>query len=276
MNYLEHNKELHGSLFKPEEPVIFTKADSAVLKDHKPFFIPDHMGRIDYETEIVVRISKLGKNISERFAHRYYDAVTVGIDFTARELQKKLRAEGKPWDLCKGFDGSAALGEWVSLDKFRDIQALHFHLDINGNTVQEGCTSDMLYKYVLDGHSVGAFAGLVLVEKGAQKSLSQQTNANICAAPTARAFSQPMLEIYADDVKCNHGSTIGKLDESALFYMRQRGIPEREARLILQQAFVGDVLRHIELERLRERLVHLVEMRFRGELSACAGCKMCR
>ena len=131
MNYLEHNKELHGSLFKPEEPVIFTKADSAVLKDHKPFFIPDHMGRIDYETEIVVRISKLGKNISERFAHRYYDAVTVGIDFTARELQKKLRAEGKPWDLCKGFDGSAALGEWVSLDKFRDIQALHFHLDIS-------------------------------------------------------------------------------------------------------------------------------------------------
>ena len=146
MNYLEHNKELHGSLFKPEEPVIFTKADSAVLKDHKPFFIPDHMGRIDYETEIVVRISTLGKNISERFAHRYYDAVTVGIDFTARELQKKLRAGGKPWDLCKGFDGSAALGEWVSLDKFRDIQALHFHLDINGNTVQEGCTSDMLYR----------------------------------------------------------------------------------------------------------------------------------
>lgn len=146
MNYLEHNKELHGSLFKPEEPVIFIKADSAVLKDHKPFFIPDHMGRIDYETEIVVRISKLGKNISERFAHRYYDAVTVGIDFTARELQKKLRAEGKPWDLCKGFDGSAVLGEWVSLDKFRDIQALHFHLDINGNTVQEGCTSDMLYR----------------------------------------------------------------------------------------------------------------------------------
>ena len=146
MNYLEHNKELHGSLFKPEEPVIFTKADSAVLKDHKPFFIPDHMGRIDYETEIVVRISKLGKNISERFAHRYYDAVTVGIDFTARELPKKLRAGGKPWYLCKGFDGSAALGEWVSLDKFRDIQALHFHLDINGNTVQEGCTSDMLYR----------------------------------------------------------------------------------------------------------------------------------
>ena len=87
MNYLEHNKELHGSLFKPENPVIFTKADSALLKDHKPFFIPDHMGRIDYETELVVRISRLGKTIPQRFAHRYYDAVTVGIDFTARELQ---------------------------------------------------------------------------------------------------------------------------------------------------------------------------------------------
>ena len=146
MNYLEHNKELHGSLFKPENPVIFTKADSALLKDHKPFFIPDHMGRIDYETELVVRISRLGKTIPQRFAHRYYDAVTVGIDFTARELQAKLREKGQPWDLCKGFDGSAALGEWVSVEKFRDIQAIHFHLDINGNTVQEGCTSEMLYK----------------------------------------------------------------------------------------------------------------------------------
>ena len=126
--------------------MIFTKADTALLKDHKPFFIPDHLGRIDYETELVVRICRLGKTIPQRFAHRYYDAVTVGIDFTARELQSKLRAEGKPWDLCKGFDGSAALGEWVSIDKFRDIQAIHFHLDINGNTVQEGCSSDMLYK----------------------------------------------------------------------------------------------------------------------------------
>ena len=146
MNYLEHNKELHGALYKPESPVIFLKADSALLKDHKPFFIPDHLGRIDYETELVVRISKLGKTIPQRFAHRYYDAVTVGIDFTARELQQKLREEGKPWDLCKGFDGAAAIGEWEPVEKFRDIQAIHFHLDINGKTVQEGCTSDMLYK----------------------------------------------------------------------------------------------------------------------------------
>ena len=145
MNYIQHNKELDGTLYKPETPVIFTKADSALLKDKKPFFIPDFMGRIDYEAEVAVRISRLGKTRPERFAHRYYDAVTVGIDFTARELQQKLRANGEPWDLCKGFDGSAALGEWVSVDKFRDVQALHFHLDINGNTVQEGRTSDMLF-----------------------------------------------------------------------------------------------------------------------------------
>lgn len=146
MNYALHNKELHGTLLKTEEPVIFTKADSALLKDHKPFFIPDHLGRVDYETEVVVRICRLGKSIPERFAHRYYDAVTVGIDFTARELQQKLREKGRPWEICKGFDGSAAIGEWVDIEKFRDIQAIHFHLDINGKTVQEGCTSDMMYK----------------------------------------------------------------------------------------------------------------------------------
>lgn len=146
MNYIQHNKELDGALYKPEEPVIFTKADSALLKDGKPFFVPDFMGKIDYETEIVVRICRLGKSIPARLAHRYYDAVTVGIDFTARDMQRKARAEGRPWDICKGFDGSAAIGEWVDVSKFRDIQAIHFHLDINGKTVQEGCTSDMLFK----------------------------------------------------------------------------------------------------------------------------------
>ncbi len=146
MNYIQHNKELDGTLYKPEEPVIFTKADSSLLKDGKPFFLPEEMGRVDYETELVVRICKLGKSIPQRFAHRYYDAVTVGIDFTARELQQRLRAEGKPWDLCKGFDGAAVIGQWVDIAKFRDIQAIHFHLDINGHTVQQGCSSDMLFK----------------------------------------------------------------------------------------------------------------------------------
>lgn len=146
MNYLQHNKELDGALYKTESPVIFTKADSSLLKDHKPFFIPDWSEQVDYETELVVRICRLGKTIPERFAHRYYDAVTVGIDFTARDLQRRLRAAGQPWDLCKGFDGAAAIGEWVPKEKFRDVQALHFHLDINGKTVQTGCTSDMLFK----------------------------------------------------------------------------------------------------------------------------------
>ena len=126
MNYAAHNQELHGTLKRPDEPVIFTKADSAILNQGKPFFIPDH--------------------ISERFAHRYYDAVTVGIDFTARDLQKKASEAGQPWTICKGFDGSAAIGEWVPKEKFLDIQGIHFHLDINGQTVQQGCTSDMLYK----------------------------------------------------------------------------------------------------------------------------------
>lgn len=146
MNYAMHNKELHGTLLKPDEPVIFLKADSSLLKDHKPFFIPDHLGRIEYETEMVVRICKLGKTVPVRFAPRYYDAVTVGIDFTARELQKRLSQKGQPWDLSKGFDGAACLGEWVPKEKFLDIQALLFHLDINGKTVQQGCTADMLYR----------------------------------------------------------------------------------------------------------------------------------
>ena len=145
MNYIQHNKELDGALYKPEAPVLFTKADSSLLKSGKPFFIPDFMGRIDYEAEMVIRICRLGKSIPQRFAHRYYDAVTVGIDFTARDVQQQLRDKGLPWDLSKSFDGAAAIGEWVSKDKFLDVQALRFHLDINGQTVQEGCTADMLF-----------------------------------------------------------------------------------------------------------------------------------
>src|SRR5574344_2964341 len=145
MNYLQHTVELDGKAYKPEKPVIFTKADSALLKDHKPFFIPDWSSQVDYETELVVRICRLGKSIPERFAHRYYDAVTVGIDFTARDIQKEMRAKGMPWDLFKGFDGSAAIGEWVEKEKFLNLQAMRFHLDINGKTVQQGVTSDMLF-----------------------------------------------------------------------------------------------------------------------------------
>lgn len=152
MNYAEHNKELKNTLLitetkgKTEEPVIFTKADSALLKSGKPFFVPDFMGRIDYETEIVVRICRLGKGIPERFAHRYYDAVTVGIDFTARDVQKKAKDLGRPWTIAKGFDGSAVIGNWVDKESLSDIQNLHFRLDKNGETVQQGFTGDMLFR----------------------------------------------------------------------------------------------------------------------------------
>lgn len=146
MNYVGYNKSLSEPLLKQDDPVIFTKADSSLLKDRKPFFIPDELGTIEYEAEVVVRVCRLGKSISERFAPRYYDAVTVGIDFTARDLLKKLSQQGLPWDMSKSFDGAAVIGEWVPKDKFLDVQRLRFHLDVNGETKQEGCTSDMIYK----------------------------------------------------------------------------------------------------------------------------------
>ena len=145
MNYLPHTQELDGKAYKPAKPVIFTKAASSLLKNGKPFFVPDFMGQIDYEAEMVVRISRLGKSIPVQFAHRYYDAMTVGIDFTARDLQRKLREAGQPWELSKGFDGAAVIGEWVDKAKLPDIQSLRFHLDNNGQTVQEGFTGDMLF-----------------------------------------------------------------------------------------------------------------------------------
>lgn len=190
-----------------------------------------------------------------------YDNVTLTCGTTRNRIDVRLHGKGAHTELYGAVIADA--------EQRVDNNIIVEHL-------APECTSDMLYKYVLDGKSVGAFAGKVYVAEGAQKTASQQTNANICATPTARAFSQPMLEIYADDVKCNHGSSIGKLDEGALFYMRQRGIPEAEARLLLQHAFINDVLRHVDIEHLHNRLSHLVELRFRGELrQQCKGCKGC-
>ena len=138
------------------------------------------------------------------------------------------------------------------------------------------CTSNELYKYVLDDKAVGAFAGKVLVEHGAQKTTSQMTNQNLTATKEARMYTQPMLEIYADDVKCAHGSTVGQLNDAALFYMRQRGISLDEAKLLLQNAFINEVIDHMQLEPLRDRLHYLVEKRFRGELNKCDGCRLCK
>ncbi len=158
------------------------------------------------------------------------------------------------------------------------IEDKNQHVD-NHTTIDHAvpnCTSNELFKYVLDDQSVGAFSGLVLVRPGAQHTSSQQTNRNLCATRDARMYTQPQLEIYADDVKCSHGATVGQLDENALFYMRQRGIPEREARLLLMFAFVNEVVDTIRLDALRDRLHLLVEKRFRGELNKCQGCAICR
>lgn len=138
------------------------------------------------------------------------------------------------------------------------------------------CTSHQLYKYVLGDEAVGAFAGRILVRKDAQKTSSNEINQNLCTTKKARMFTQPMLEIYADDVKCSHGSTVGQLNDAAMFYMRQRGISEKEAKLLLEFAFVNEVVDQIQLEPLKGRLRYLVEKRFRGELNKCEGCKLCK
>ena len=152
------------------------------------------------------------------------------------------------------------------------------HVDNNTLIVHKAphCSSNELYKYVLDDKATGAFAGRVLVEHGAQKTTSQMTNQNLTATKEARMYTQPMLEIYADDVKCAHGSTVGQLNDAALFYMRQRGISLEEAKMLLQNAFINEVIDHMQLEPLRDRLHYLVEKRFRGELNKCEGCKLCK
>ena len=144
LNYESHNVEMKRT-FTSSEPVIFMKPESAQLKDGKPFFIPDFSNEVHYETEVVVKIDRLGKHIAEGFAHRYYNEITVGIDFTARDLQRNLKEKGLPWEISKGFDSSAAIGSFVLKDKFSDIQNINFHLDINSKTVQEGNTRDMIY-----------------------------------------------------------------------------------------------------------------------------------
>jgi 2-keto-4-pentenoate hydratase/2-oxohepta-3-ene-1,7-dioic acid hydratase in catechol pathway len=142
-NYLDHNKELNqGNL--PKQPVIFMKPETSLLRDNKPFFLPDFSSQIDYETEIVLRISKMGKNVSEKFADRYYDAIGLGIDFTARDLQNEFKANGTPWELCKAFDNSAPISQFLPKENF-NLSNLNFSLNINGETVQRGNTKDMIF-----------------------------------------------------------------------------------------------------------------------------------
>ena len=175
-----------------------------------------------------------------------HNVITLHNGVTRNRLDVMLKGEGAEcW--CNGCV-IADKTQHVDNNTLIDHQVSH-------------CTSHELYKYVLDDKSTGAFAGRVLVRHGAQKTVSEEVNQNLCATKTARMYTQPMLEIYADDVKCSHGSTVGQLNDAALFYMRQRGISEID---------------QIQLEPLRDRLHYLVEKRFRGELSKCEGCKMCK
>ena len=197
----------------------------------------------------------------ERDSRVNHNVITLHNGITRNKLNLDLMGEGAECQ-CNGC---------VIADKKQ-------HVDNNTLITHHvsHCTSRELYKYVLDDEATGAFAGRVLVKKDAQKTESQMTNQNLCATKAARMYTQPMLEIYADDVKCAHGSTVGQLNDAAMFYMQQRGISQKEARLLLQNAFINEVIDHMELEPLRDRLHYLVEKRFRGELNKCEGCKLCK
>lgn len=142
-NYVEHNKELNSN--HPTEPVVFMKPDTAVLRNNKPFFIPDFSNEIHYEVELIIKFNRIGKNINTKFAHRYFSEIGLGVDFTARDLQNKLKAQGKPWEVCKAFDNSAVIGNFLTVEKIADIQNIDFRLDINGITVQKGNSCDMIF-----------------------------------------------------------------------------------------------------------------------------------
>ena len=142
-NYVDHAKELNNPV--PKKPVFFLKPDTAIVNNNKPFFYPDFSNDVHYEAEVVVRINRVGKNIQERFAHRYYDEIGIGIDFTARDLQKECKEKGLPWEIAKAFDNSAPLGKFIPLDQLPDINNINFELDINGKIVQSGNTGDMIF-----------------------------------------------------------------------------------------------------------------------------------
>jgi acylpyruvate hydrolase len=144
-NYAEHAKELNNAI--PTEPVFFMKPDTALLKDGEPFYYPDITKDLHHEIEIVIKINKVGKHIDEQFAHKYYDEIGLGIDFTARDLQSECKAKGLPWEKAKAFDNSAPLGKFISKDKLGDLSAIEFELKINGQSRQIGNTKDLLFNF---------------------------------------------------------------------------------------------------------------------------------
>jgi len=142
-NYIEHNKELNSK--NPTEPVVFMKPDTALLRNNKPFYVPDFSQELHYETELIVKINRIGKNIAPRFASRYYSEIGLGVDFTARDLQRKLKAEGKPWEISKAFDNSAVIGNFLPVETLGNVQDIRFRLDLNEKTVQNGHSAEMIF-----------------------------------------------------------------------------------------------------------------------------------
>ena len=197
----------------------------------------------------------------EADSHFSHSNITLTNGFTRNYINVALEGKGAATDI-----NGLVIGD---RNQHTDNRTLVDHK--TGN-----CTSGELYKYILDEQSTGVFAGKMLIRTDAQQTVSQQTNRNLCLTNDAHMYAQPQLEIYADDVKCSHGSTVGQLDENALFYMQQRGIPAAEARHLLMYAFAGEVIEKIKIEALRDRLHMLVEKRLRGELNHCKGCAMCK
>jgi len=142
-NYVEHNKELNSK--NPTEPVVFMKPDTALLRNNKPFYVPDFSQELHYETELIVKIDRIGKNIASRFASRYYSEIGLGVDFTARDLQRRLKAEGKPWEISKAFDNSAVIGNFMPVEALGNVQDIRFRMDLNGTTVQNGHSAEMIF-----------------------------------------------------------------------------------------------------------------------------------
>lgn len=144
-NYADHARELNHPV--PEEPVFFMKPDSAVIRNNKPFFLPGFSSDLQHEVEVILKICRLGKNIDKKYAHRYYNEIGIGIDFTARDLQRKAIKSGNPWEIAKAFDGSAPVSKFIKKDRLPDVNAINFQLDINGKTVQKGNTKDLIFSF---------------------------------------------------------------------------------------------------------------------------------
>ncbi len=144
-NYAAHAKELNHPI--PEEPVFFMKPDSAIIRNNRPFFLPDFSSELHHEVEIVLKICRLGRNIDEKYAYRYYNELGIGIDFTARDLQRKAIKQGNPWEISKAFDGSAPVSKFIKKEKLPNLNAINFQLNINGKTVQKGNTKDLIFSF---------------------------------------------------------------------------------------------------------------------------------